>query len=213
MKPTGPADDLDWSGFAEAYVAAHGGRRQSEDTDPVGARVAQLIAGQLRQRSSARTPLEDRQSRGTGAGRATDGRAQPLASKLLVALVTEPAGVAGCLERAHRSGGFDWLRDRLEYHGFTRALAWRLTLALWRRRLITSEPNRPYLDHRSREVARRLLQGSPYRPHSAREWELALMLEADSRLSTTGRPARLEAEVVTEACAALATPTVKREAS
>jgi hypothetical protein len=70
--------------------------------------------------------------------------------------------------------------------------------------LIRSEPNRPYLDHRSLEVAQRLLRGTGFRALSARDWEAALMLEADSRLSSTGRPARLDAEFVTAACAALA---------
>jgi hypothetical protein len=60
------------------------------------------------------------------------------------------------------------------------------------------------LDQKCLEVAQRLLLGTGFRALSARDWEAALMLEADSRLSSTGRPARLEAQFVTTVCAQLA---------
>lgn len=190
-----PVETAGWTAFVEAYVAQHEHRR-SEPVDHVASRAAELIASDLREHHSER--------RREPSSAPVNTRAHQLAARLSVALVTEPEGVSGCFERANRSGGFDWFRDRLEHHRFAHAVAWRLTLALHHQGLIRSEPNRPYLDQKSLEVAQRLLRGRGFRPVSVRDWEAALMLEADSRLSSTGRPARLEAEFVTTACAQLA---------
>jgi mannitol/fructose-specific phosphotransferase system IIA component (Ntr-type) len=198
-----------WTAFVEEYVSQHE-QRPSEPLDHVASRAAELIAADLQEHGDEerdRGRPVPRQHRKTPITAPVNGRARQLAVRLSVTLVTEPAGVSGCLKRANRSGGFDWFRDRLEYHGFSRTIAWRLTLALHHRGLIGSEPNRPYLDRKGLEVAQRLLRGTGFRALSARDWEAALMLEADSRLSTTGRPARLEAEFVTAACAALASRT------
>lgn len=205
--PARPAADPVWTAFAEAYLGADEKRLQSESADQAAPRAAELIAGRLQEHGDGepgggRAP--QRQLAETAITSALNGRAHQLASKLLAALATEPGGVSGSLKRANLWGGFDWFRDRLEDHRFSRAVAWRLTLALRRRRLITSEPNRPYLDHTSLEVAQRLLQGNGFGARSVRDWETALMLEADSRLSVAGRLGRLQADLVTLACAELA---------
>lgn len=210
LSPGRAAWDPDWTVFAEAYLHAQDTRHQSESCDQLAPRIAELVAGRLREHSDeepggGRAP--QRQLGGTSVISALNGRAHQLASKLLAALATEPEGVLGCLERANHWGGFDGFRDRLEDHRFSRAVAWRLTLALCRRGLITSEPNRPYLDHRSLKVAQRLLEGTGLGARSVRDWEMALMLESDCRSSSTGRPARLEAELVTVACTELAART------
>jgi len=192
--PASPGEDEGWTAFVEEYVTQHE-HRCSEPVDHVASRAAELIAANLEHRD---------ERRGEPITAPVHTRAHQLAARLSVALVTEPEGVSGCFERANRWGGFDWFRDRLEHHGFAHAVAWRLTLALHHQGLIRSEPNRPYLDQKSLEVAQRLLRGTGFRPGSVRDWEAALMLEADSRLSSTGRPARLEAEFVTTACAQLA---------
>ena len=191
----GEYENAGWTAFVEEYVTQHEQRR-SDPVDHVAARAAELIAADLREHRDER--------RREPITAPVNTRAHQLAARLSVALVTEPEGVSGCFERANRWGGFDWFRDRLEHHGFARAVAWRLTLALHHQGLIRSEPNRPYLDQKSLEVAQRLLLATGFRALSARDWEAALMLEADSRLSSTGRPARLEAEFVTTACAQLA---------
>jgi hypothetical protein len=197
--PERPEEDAGWTAFVEEYVTQHEHRR-SEPVDHAASRAAEVIAADLREHRN-----EERRSDPVTAP--VNRRALQLAARLSVALLTEPEGVSGCLERANHWGGFDWFRDRLEHHGFARAIAWRLTLALHHRGLIGSEPNRPYLDQKSLEVAQHLLRGTGFRALSARDWEAALMLEADSRLSSTGRPARLEAELVTTACAQLAART------
>ncbi len=53
-------------------------------------------------------------------------------------------------------------------------------------------------------MARRLLAEMGVRAHSVRDWEAALMLEADSCLASGAYPAKLDAEIVTAACAQLA---------
>lgn len=131
-------------------------------------------------------------------------RSRRLASKLLVAFATEAGGLPACLAMAERSGGFDWLRDRLEHHGFTRVLAWRLCLAFRRAGLLRTQPNRPYLDRRGVEITQRLLAGTGVPANSVRDWEAALILEADSRLAPGAYPAKLDAEIVATACARVA---------
>lgn len=207
--PARPGEDAAWTVFVEEYVTQLE-RGQSDPVDHVASRAAELVAADLREHSDGerdRGRPVPRQHRKTPITASVNGRAHQLAARLSVALVTEPTGVSGCLERADRCGGFDWFRDRLEYHGFARAIAWRLTLALYHRGWIRSEPDRPYLDRKGLDIVKRLLRGTGFRAVSARDWEAAFMLEADSRLSSTGRPARLEAEFVTTACAALAART------
>jgi hypothetical protein len=133
-----------------------------------------------------------------------EARARRLVTKLLAAFATEPGGLPACLTRAERWGGFDWFRDQLEHDGFTRVLAWRLCLAFRRAGLLHAQPNRPYLDRRGVELTQRLLASTGVPAHSVRDWEAALMLEADSRLASGVHPAKLDAEIVAAACARLA---------
>lgn len=201
-------DSLAWTAFRHAYAGASERRRQHGGVGQSASRAAELVAAHLNGASEERLgpgrPTGGDRGLSTKAG-AAGGRAVTLASRLLAALLTEPDGVAGCLRRASRWGGFDWFRNRLmEHHGFTRAAAWQLALALRRQGLITSEPNRPYLDSRGLEVVRSMLRVNAFRAHSARDWEALVMLEAEMRFGTPDHPAKLDAELVSVACGELA---------
>jgi len=204
----GLTDSPAWAAFHQAYARASERRRQHAGVSQSASRAAELVAAHLNGASEERLgpgrPTGRDRGLKTKAG-AADGRAVTLASRLLVALLTEPDGVAGCLRRASRWGGFDWFRNRLmQRHGFTRPAAWQLALALRRQGLITSEPNRPYLDGRGQEVVRSMLRVSAFRARSARDWEALVMLEAEMRFGTPDRPAKLDAELVSVACGELA---------
>ena len=196
-----------WDAFRTAYnTALENTTRDHARDDQVTGRAVQLLAPLLVSREPPPTSPRVRQDQ-PGVQRTQaylNGRGRGLADKLLAAFATEPRGLPGCLERAQRCGGFDWFRDRLEHHGFTRAIAWRLCLAFRRAGLLNSAPNRPYLDRRSLEVAQRLLAGTGVRAQSVRDWEAALMLEGDSRFAAGAHSAKLDAEIVVAACARLA---------
>ncbi len=192
-----------WDAFGTAYTAAL--RDAQRDGDQVSECAVRLVAA-AREPPPRTSQAHQEQSAParTRMPAHLEGRGRRLATKLLVAFGTEPGGLPACLARAERLGGFDWFRDRLEHHGFTRAVAWRLCLAFRRARLLRAQPNRPYLDRRGVELAQRLLVETGVRAHSVRDWEAALMLEADSRLASGAYPAKLDAEIVTAACARLA---------
>ncbi len=196
-----------WDRFGTAYTAALGDAQRdgAPPHDQVAECAVELVA------AAPKTP--PRTSRAHHAHSAparthrpaqVEGRARRLVTKLAVAFATEPGGFPACLARAERWDGFDWLRDRLEHHGFTRVVAWRLCLAFRRAGLLHAQPNRPYLDRRGVEVTQSLLAGTGVRAHSVRDWESALMLEVDSRLASGAHPAKLDAEIVAAACARLA---------
>lgn len=205
-RATANVDPL-WDAFRTAYNAAlESAIRDQAPDDQVAGRAAQLLAPLLVSRETPLTmpPVHQHQPGVERTQVYLNERGQRLADKLLVAFATEPSGLPGCLERAQRWGGFDWFRDRLEHHGFTRAIAWRLCLAFRRVGLLSSAPNRPYLDRRSMEVAQRLLAGTGVRAQSDCDWEAALMLEGDSRFAAGAHSAKLDAEIVVAACARLA---------
>jgi hypothetical protein len=189
--------DALWVAFRTTYAAALlDARQEGIVRDPVADYAVQLsmAPGETPPRTAGRTSRPAH----------LEGRGRQLATKLVVAFATESGGLPGCLGRAERWGGFDWLRDRLEDHGFPRGLAWRLCVAFRRARLLHAQPNRPYLDRPGVELAQRLLGKMGVRARSVRDWEAALMLEADSRLASGAHPATLDAETVTAACARLA---------
>jgi hypothetical protein len=196
-----------WDAFRTAYNAAlESTTREHARDDHVAGRAVQLLAPLLVTRETLpTTPRVHQGQPGVERTQASlNRRGRGLADKLLVAFAAEPRGLPGCLERAQRWDGFDWFRDRLEHHGFTRAIAWRLCLAFRRAGLLSSAPNRPYLDRRSVGVAQRLLAETGIRAQSVRDWEAALMLEGDSQFAAGAHAAKLDAEIVVAACARLA---------
>jgi hypothetical protein len=194
-----------WEAFAKAYtVALRDAQQHTIADDQVSECVVELVAARAAPPGRARTHKNPSPPAKTPRPAHVEERGRRLASKLLAAFDPEAGGLPACLALAERSGGFDRLRDRLEQHGFTRVLAWRLCLAFRRAGLLRTEPNRPYLDSRGVEVTQRLLAGSGVPARSVRDWEAALMLEADSRLALGAYPAKLDAEIVAAACARLA---------
>lgn len=197
-----------WSAFQARYLALqqHG---VGGPTDGVTARAAGLVrAAVARWRSapdSAQCLEERRPVAEAGVEDQADERGHRLAAGILAALVAVPGGLGSCLRRAAGStGGFDWVRNHLEDRGLDRGTAWRACLALRRVGFIESVPDRPYLSDRRLELARRLLTGSRLPAHSAREWEAALMIVAETRLAAPPQSRGLDAEIVTAVCAQLA---------
>lgn len=193
--------DALWIDFREAYARALEGPAPDAPQNLVSAYVLQLAglafgAGLVNAEVAflTRSPLPAHLER----------RGRRLAVKLIAAFASAVGGLRGELDRSARLGGFESFRNQLEDHGLTRAVAWRLCLALRDAGLLRAKPDRPYLNQRGMFLARRLLEGTGVRPHSAREWEAALILEADWRLATGRTPARLDAEAVTQTCAMLA---------
>jgi hypothetical protein len=204
-KATAADGDPLWDAFAKGYTVAL--RDAQQDTivdDQVSECVFRLVAARGAPPGRARTHQASSPPPQTPKPARLEERGRRLASKLLAVVDTEAGGLQACLAMAERSGGFDWLRNLLEHHGFTRVLAWRLCLAFRRAGLLRAQPNRPYLDRRGVEVTQRLLAGTGVPAHSVRDWEAALMLEADSRLALGTYPAKLDAEFVAAACARLA---------
>lgn len=194
-----------WDAFRTAYTTAlRGAQRDGAPDDQVSECVVHLVAARETPPRAWQAHQSQSAPARTRRPAPSEGRGRRLATKLLVAFATEPGGLPACLARAERLGGFDWFRDRLEHHGFARALAWRLCLAFHRARLVRAQPNRPYLDGRGVALAQQLLAETGVRARSVRDWEAALMLEADSRLASGAYPAKLDAEIVTAACARLA---------
>lgn len=99
---------------------------------------------------------------------------------------------------------FDRLRTRLVTHGFNRAEAWDLCVALRRAGVIRSEPDRPYLNGPGQRLADQLLSTTGLRVRSAEDLEAGLMIVGETRLASVAPGRRLDAEVLTEACRQLA---------
>jgi hypothetical protein len=201
---------VSWDDLNAAYRRAEAARARADD--PVSLAAADFMVSHLARPAGMRN-----ESRPT-AHRRTDRRAEIIfeqraaerVTKLSAVLECDPRGASHSLASANRWGGFDWFRDNLEVYGFARAAAWWQTLALRRRKLILSEPNRPFLDRSGLALARRLLSHSAFHSNSAHEWEVFLMLGADSVLGQERHPARLDAELVTIACADLAASMTSR---
>ncbi len=118
--------------------------------------------------------------------------------------VQEWAVRAGCLLASDGAPAkpvrFDRLRARLVAHGFNRAEAWDLCVALRRAGVIHSEPDRPYLNGPGQRLADRLLSTTGLRARSAEDLEAGLMIAGETRLASIAPGRRLDAEVLTEAC-------------